>query len=97
MVWDYDSRGKHDFIGEFFTTFEEMQKAMGENKVGHGDMETAWGSPCVLPAEPVPAATFQLLLWVWCHFLLAALLFGEGWWIGGISHRWGGCSLGDGW
>nr|XP_034378989.1 copine-7 isoform X2 [Arvicanthis niloticus] len=27
LVWDYDSRGKHDFIGDFTTTFAEMQKA----------------------------------------------------------------------
>ncbi|CAI5782385.1 copinecopine-7 [Podarcis lilfordi] len=33
VVFDYDSRGKHDFIGEFYTTFEEMQKAMGGNKI----------------------------------------------------------------
>uniref|UniRef100_A0A8C5S2U2 Copine 7 n=1 Tax=Laticauda laticaudata TaxID=8630 RepID=A0A8C5S2U2_LATLA len=33
VVFDYDSRGKHDFIGEFHTTFEEMQKATGGNKV----------------------------------------------------------------
>ncbi|XP_026540636.1 copine-7 [Notechis scutatus] len=33
VVFDYDSRGKHDFIGEFYTTFEEMQKATGGNKI----------------------------------------------------------------
>ncbi|XP_073515296.1 copine-7 isoform X1 [Phyllobates terribilis] len=33
LVWDYDSRGKHDFIGEFYATFEEMQKGIGGNKV----------------------------------------------------------------
>lgn len=33
LVWDYDSRGKHDFIGEFYTTFREMQKISSGNKV----------------------------------------------------------------
>lgn len=78
VVWDYDSRGKHDFIGEFFTTFEEMQKAMGENKVGmgtwgHGD--SLWGHPALLPAEPIPGGTSLLLLWFWGRF--APL--GKGW------------------
>ncbi|OBS77117.1 hypothetical protein A6R68_16420 [Neotoma lepida] len=32
LVWDYDSRGKHDFIGEFTTTFAAMQKAFEEEQ-----------------------------------------------------------------
>lgn len=36
LVWDYDSRGKHDFIGEFYTTFREMQKISSGNKVSEG-------------------------------------------------------------
>ncbi|XP_028608877.1 copine-7 isoform X2 [Grammomys surdaster] len=32
LVWDYDSRGKHDFIGDFTTTFAEMQKAFEEEQ-----------------------------------------------------------------
>ncbi|KAK1805328.1 hypothetical protein P4O66_019659 [Electrophorus voltai] len=28
IVWDWDSNGKHDFIGEFQTTFKEMKLAM---------------------------------------------------------------------
>ncbi|XP_023695484.1 copine-7-like isoform X1 [Paramormyrops kingsleyae] len=33
LVWDYDSRGRHDFIGEFYPTFREMQTVTEENKV----------------------------------------------------------------
>ena len=36
LVWDYDSRGKHDFIGEFYATFREMQKISSGNKVSDG-------------------------------------------------------------
>lgn len=31
-VWDWDSNGKHDFIGEFQTTYKEMMKAEQEGK-----------------------------------------------------------------
>ncbi|KAI4830158.1 hypothetical protein KUCAC02_001808 [Chaenocephalus aceratus] len=33
LVWDYDSRGKHDFIGEFYATFRDMQNISSGNKV----------------------------------------------------------------
>ncbi|KAM4688702.1 copine-4 [Discoglossus pictus] len=33
IVWDWDSNGKHDFIGEFTTTFKEMRGAMEGRQV----------------------------------------------------------------
>ncbi|XP_030644575.1 copine-4 [Chanos chanos] len=32
-VWDWDSNGKHDFIGEFQTTFKEMKTAMDGKQI----------------------------------------------------------------
>uniref|UniRef100_A0A8C2UMC4 Copine 7 n=1 Tax=Chinchilla lanigera TaxID=34839 RepID=A0A8C2UMC4_CHILA len=32
LVWDHDARGKHDFIGAFSTTFEEMQAAFTQGQ-----------------------------------------------------------------
>ncbi|XP_021075642.1 copine-7 isoform X2 [Mus pahari] len=41
LVWDYDSRGKHDFIGDFTTTFAEMQKAFEEEQQAQWDCVNA--------------------------------------------------------
>lgn len=37
IVWDWDSNGKHDFIGEFSSTFKEMLAAMEGRQVGSGE------------------------------------------------------------
>ncbi|KAM5207442.1 copine-7 isoform 3-T3 [Hipposideros larvatus] len=42
LVWDHDSRGKHDFIGEFTTTFAEMQKAFREGQAQWDCMNTKY-------------------------------------------------------
>ncbi|XP_070254462.1 copine-7 isoform X1 [Myotis yumanensis] len=65
LVWDHDSRGKHDFIGEFTTTFAEMQRALAEDQVRLGEPVRPgfkgplgaaapgrrWARPCA-PAPP---------------------------------------------
>ncbi|XP_029445193.1 copine-4 isoform X2 [Rhinatrema bivittatum] len=33
IVWDWDSNGKHDFIGEFSSTFKEMRGAMDGRQI----------------------------------------------------------------
>ncbi|XP_019498128.1 PREDICTED: copine-7 isoform X4 [Hipposideros armiger] len=42
LVWDHDSRGKHDLIGEFATTFAEMQKAFREGQAQWDCMNTKY-------------------------------------------------------
>lgn len=52
LIWDHDSRGKHDFIGEFATTFAEMQKAFREDQVrGRSSHRCGWAGPCVGPSR----------------------------------------------
>ncbi|OXB83284.1 UNVERIFIED_CONTAM: hypothetical protein H355_002036 [Colinus virginianus] len=36
IVWDWDSNGKHDFIGEFSSTFKEMRGAMEGRQLVYG-------------------------------------------------------------
>lgn len=48
IVWDWDSNGKHDFIGEFSSTFKEMRGAMEGRQVSGNrsnlNMEALWSS-----------------------------------------------------
>ncbi|KAG7274223.1 hypothetical protein CRUP_007660 [Coryphaenoides rupestris] len=50
MVWDWDSNGKHDFIGEFEATFKEMKGAMDGRQV-------QW--PCLNPKYKVKKKNYK--------------------------------------
>ncbi|XP_026145658.1 copine-4 [Carassius auratus] len=49
-VWDWDSNGKHDFIGEFQTTFKEMKAAMDGK-------QTQW--ECINPKYQVKKKNYR--------------------------------------
>ncbi|KAM4600746.1 copine-4 [Polymixia lowei] len=49
-VWDWDSNGKHDFIGEFEATFKEMRGAMDGRQV-------QW--PCINPKYKVKKKNYR--------------------------------------
>uniref|UniRef100_A0A667ZHB9 Copine 4 n=1 Tax=Myripristis murdjan TaxID=586833 RepID=A0A667ZHB9_9TELE len=50
MVWDWDSNGKHDYIGEFEATFKEMRGAMDGRQV-------QW--PCINPKYKVKKKNYK--------------------------------------
>ncbi|KAM3872814.1 copine-4 [Diretmus argenteus] len=50
LVWDWDSNGKHDFIGEFEATFKEMRGAMDGRQV-------QW--PCINPKYKVKKKNYK--------------------------------------
>lgn len=47
-VWDWDSNGKHDYIGEFEATFKEMRGAIDGRQV----------SGCPLKPEPTACDSY---------------------------------------
>lgn len=62
-VWDWDSNGKHDFIGEFQTTFKEMRVEQEGKQVSDHTH------------RPTPSQITQLQThWDVCRFILSNLL-----------------------
>ncbi|XP_030876689.1 copine-4-like, partial [Leptonychotes weddellii] len=58
IVWDWDSNGKHDFIGEFTSTFKEMRGAMEGKQVAidftasNGDPRNSCSLHYIHPYQP---------------------------------------------
>ncbi|XP_051729435.1 copine-4 isoform X3 [Ctenopharyngodon idella] len=63
-VWDWDSNGKHDFIGEFQTTFKEMKSAMdGKLALSQEKLQTDLGQKiqweCINPKYQVKKKNYR--------------------------------------
>ncbi|XP_016150354.1 copine-4-like [Sinocyclocheilus grahami] len=63
-VWDWDSNGKHDFIGEFQTTFKEMKAAMdGKQASSQEKLQTDLGQKiqweCINPKYQVKKKNYR--------------------------------------
>ncbi|KAK7139159.1 hypothetical protein R3I93_016326 [Phoxinus phoxinus] len=63
-VWDWDSNGKHDFIGEFQTTFKEMKSAMeGKQALSQEKLPTDLGQKiqweCINPKYQVKKKNYR--------------------------------------
>ncbi|XP_059365411.1 copine-4-like isoform X1 [Carassius carassius] len=63
-VWDWDSNGKHDFIGEFQTTFKEIKAAMdGKQASSQEKLQTDLGQKiqweCINPKYQVKKKNYR--------------------------------------
>ncbi|XP_058610409.1 copine-4 isoform X1 [Onychostoma macrolepis] len=59
-VWDWDSNGKHDFIGEFQTTFKEMKAAMdGKQEKLQTDLGQKIQWECINPKYQVKKKNYR--------------------------------------
>ncbi|KAG2465087.1 CPNE4 protein, partial [Polypterus senegalus] len=65
IVWDWDSNGKHDFIGEFHSTFKEMRGAMDGRQIHkmHSFLDYIMGGCQIQFTAPSPSSQIRLLYW----------------------------------